>query len=263
VGDNKTVRPALRRLGWLAVPLAAGLLVATWRRRKERAANGDGNGGGGWYRWIYRVSYLVGFTPWDRGVPLGELVRLVEGPQAPAPGRALDLGCGTGTNSIYLARHGWDVTGVDVVPRALAEAQRAAGAAGVAAAFVEGDVTDLESLGLAGGFDLLVDAGCYHTIPRDGRDGYVRGVTALAAPGATLLLFGFASVPVASMGAGLKPDDVRDRFAGWEVVSVKEVTSEDLREQLGANRPGGREPRMTTWAARRFQPWQYVLRRKP
>jgi methylase of polypeptide subunit release factors len=53
-------------------------------------------------------------------------VALVEGPAAPPPGRALDLGCGTGMDSVYLALHGWDVTGVDQVPRAMALAHHRA-----------------------------------------------------------------------------------------------------------------------------------------
>jgi SAM-dependent methyltransferase len=61
--------------------------------------------------------------PWDSGDPAPELVELVEGPAPPRPGRALDLGCGIGTNAVYLARHGWDVTGVDLVHNAVAAAR--------------------------------------------------------------------------------------------------------------------------------------------
>ena len=54
---------------------------------------------------------------------------MVEGADRLATGRALDLGCGTGTNSIYLAQHGWETTGVDFVPRAIGIAKRKAEAA--------------------------------------------------------------------------------------------------------------------------------------
>lgn len=50
----------------------------------------------------------------NAGVTPPELVALVEGPGAPAPGRALELGCGTGTNAVYPARHGWRVAVVDL-----------------------------------------------------------------------------------------------------------------------------------------------------
>ena len=78
---------------------------------------------------FFRVAYLVGFKPWDSGVPPPELVAVVEGADRLSPGKALDVGCGTGTNSIYMARHGWDVTGVDFVPRAINTAKRKAKAA--------------------------------------------------------------------------------------------------------------------------------------
>src|SRR3954447_4873017 len=80
---------------------------------------------------------------WERRVPPADLVEVIEGPMALAPARALDLGCGTGTDSIYLAQRGWDITGVDMVPEPLAIARRKAAARGVLANFVHGDVTRL------------------------------------------------------------------------------------------------------------------------
>src|SRR5262249_28326532 len=74
-------------------------------------------------RLLYEIAYRVGFVPWDTGAPPAELVAAVEGPNRLAPGRALDLGCGTGTNVVYLCRHGWQVTGVDMVGRALSLAR--------------------------------------------------------------------------------------------------------------------------------------------
>ncbi len=84
-----------------------------------------------WYQLVYRLIYRLGLIFWRRATPPAELVALVEGPSALPVGRALDLGCGTGTDTIYLANHGWDVTGVDMTPRALAIAWRDATAAGV------------------------------------------------------------------------------------------------------------------------------------
>ncbi len=79
----------------------------------------------------YRVLYRVGFTPWDQDHVPAELSALVEGPTALAPARALDVGCGTGTQAVYLVEHGWQVTGVDAVERALAQARRKAEEKGV------------------------------------------------------------------------------------------------------------------------------------
>ena len=139
---------------------------------------------------FYRIAYLVGFKPWDTGVTPPELVAVVEGPGELPPHTALELGCGTGTNAIYLAQHGWDVTAVDFTPQPVKAARRKAEAAGVEPRFVVGDVTQLERLGVGGGYSLIFDLGCFHSIPEAGRGGYARGVTAAAAPGATFLLFG-------------------------------------------------------------------------
>ena len=165
---------------------------------------------------LYELMYLVGFKPWDRGVSPPELVAAVEGPEALEAGRALDLGCGTGTNAIYLARRGWEVTAVDAVGRPLRTARRKADAAGVSPWFVHGDVTRLPDLGIGGGYRLLFDLGCFHSIPVARRDAYAAGATAAAAPGATFLLYGFA--PGAMPGAtGVTADELRSRFTGWEL----------------------------------------------
>jgi SAM-dependent methyltransferase len=138
-------------------------------------------------------------------------------------GRALDLGCGTGTDSIYLASHGWQVTGIDMVPKALAIARRRAAAAGVSPSFVEGDVTRLQDLGLGDDHTLVLDFGCYHTLPEDRRPAYVASVSSATAPGGTLLLFGFRRPPrAAPMHAGVTLEEVRARFAshGWQVLDA-------------------------------------------
>ena len=167
---------------------------------------------------FFRFAYRFGFKPWDSGVSPPELAAFVE--KNPA-GKALDLGCGTGTNCIYLVQHGWDVTGVDFTPRAIAMARQKSKTAGVAPRLLVGDVTRLTELGIGDGYQLLFDLGCFHSVPDAGRDAYVRGATAVAAPGATLMLFGFIRGEGGRrMGPrGMGRTEVRDRFAGsWDVV---------------------------------------------
>jgi SAM-dependent methyltransferase len=162
---------------------------------------------------FFKVAYLVGFKPWDSGVPPPELVEVIEGAQALVPGRALDLGCGTGTNSIYLAHHGWDVTGVDVVGRAVNAARRKAAGAAVRPRFLKGDVTRLGDLKLGGGYELLFDLGCFHSLPPERRADYVSGVAAEAAPEATMLLFGFIhGIRRWPRPPGLREGEIEERF---------------------------------------------------
>ena len=164
---------------------------------------------------LFTAFYRFGFTPWD-GHPLPTSLRdLVTGERALAPGTALDLGCGTGDNSIYLARHGWAVTGVDYVANAVDKARAKAAAAKVTVTFARADVTRLSGEGVGSGFDLIVDSGCLHGMSTPDRDAYVREVAAVAAPTARLLIVAF--VPGSSFGVpGVEPDEVTRRFAtGW------------------------------------------------
>lgn len=169
---------------------------------------------------LFTVFYRLGFTPWD-GHPLAATLRdLAEGDRALPPGTALDVGCGTGDTTIFLAEHGWRVTGADYVDRALAKARAKAAARGVLGSFVRADATRLSAEGIGSDFDLIVDNGCLHGMPADDRDAYVREVSAVAAPGAHLLIHAF--VPGGSFGvAGIDPDEVGRRFAGdWTLRST-------------------------------------------
>jgi SAM-dependent methyltransferase len=183
---------------------------------------------------LFRIFYRVGFTPWD-GHPIAEnLQNLVEGTgdQLPLPaGTALDLGCGTGDSSIYLARHGWKVTGVDFVPRALDKAR--AKAADLPINFVQADVTRLSKAGIGADFGLIVDNGCLHNMSDGDRDAYVREVSAVAGPDARLLIVAFQ--PGGRFGVrGVDPAEMERRFAsGWTLLSSGQERELD-REQTPA-----------------------------
>ncbi|MFC4565020.1 class I SAM-dependent methyltransferase [Nocardiopsis mangrovi] len=176
--------------------------------------------------------YDAGKPPWDTGVTPPELVALVGGHSALQPGRALELGCGTGTNAIYLARHGWEVTAVDLIDRAVDQAGERAEAAGAAVRLLRGDATRLDELDAPGPFDLFFDLSCYCGIPLHRRDAYAAGLTRRAAPGARLLMFGYGPEPldnpipeVTSWAAGVTADELRAGFAGWELLDVTPGTN--------------------------------------
>jgi SAM-dependent methyltransferase len=173
---------------------------------------------------FFRLMYRRGFTPWDSGVSPPELVGVIEGAGRLASGRALDLGCGTGTTSVYMASKGWQVTGVDFVPRPIRVARAKAASAGVSVAFLVGDVTRLHELPIEPGFDLLFDQGCFHSLPDRARPAYVRGVSRMTRSGATSLLYAFGRQPDGHrrrfFPKGITPDEVRALFADFEMVEA-------------------------------------------
>jgi SAM-dependent methyltransferase len=174
---------------------------------------------------LFRLFYRLGFTPWD-GHPLAQSLRnLVEGNDSTASpalptAAALELGCGTGDASIYLAKQGWQVTAVDFVPAALDQARTKAHVESVDVNFVHADVRHLREAGITGPVRLIIDNGCLHNMNDDDRDCYVREVSAVAAPGARLLIVAF--VPGGRFGVrGIDRTEMERRFAsGWTLVSA-------------------------------------------
>jgi SAM-dependent methyltransferase len=169
---------------------------------------------------LFKTFYRLGFTPWD-GHPMAKSLRdLIEGDKALAAGTALDLGCGTGDTSIYLAKHGWQVTGVDFVARAVDKARAKAAANTAAVTFAQADVTRLSSESIGSNFGLIVDNGCLHGMSDVDRDAYVREVTAVAAPDARLLIVGFSPGTTRPV-RGIDQAEVERRFtADWTLLSA-------------------------------------------
>ena len=124
--------------------------------------------------------------PWDDELPPPEVIEIVP---LLKPGRALDLGCGYGRTSIYVAKHGWQGDGVDFVPAAVDGAKRRAAAAGVAdrVNFYEGSASSPNML--SGPYDLAVDIGCMHSFPLEQLIEYRDSLKRLLSSGAKYLLF--------------------------------------------------------------------------
>ncbi|WP_199748164.1 class I SAM-dependent methyltransferase [Actinomadura sp. WAC 06369] len=170
--------------------------------------------------------YAAGRPPWDSGVTPPELVALVEGDAAPPPGRALELGCGTGTNAVYLARRGWEVVAVDLIDGAVRQAREKAAAAGVPVRVLRGDATRLDDLDVPGPFDLFFDLSCYCGVPPHRRAAYAAGLSRRAAPGARLLMFGYGPEAFDDPVSGVTADELRARFTGWTLTEVVPGTND-------------------------------------
>jgi cyclopropane fatty-acyl-phospholipid synthase-like methyltransferase len=141
---------------------------------------------------------------WDTGISPPELVDYIT---THTPGKALELGCGTGTNAITLAKSGWRVTGVDFALRAVKIARNKAQRTRVQVDFQLDNVTRLESI--TGPFDLILDIGCFHSLPTNTHPQYMANIERLLSPTGTYLLYVF--------------------FKKWTWVHRTEVTEEAVR----------------------------------
>jgi cyclopropane fatty-acyl-phospholipid synthase-like methyltransferase len=137
-------------------------------------------------RLFFELRYLLGLAPWDTGISPPELMRFIESNPS---GRALDIGCGTGTNAITLAEHGWQVTGLDFSGQAIARSRRKARSKSLQIEFIQGDVNALNDL--RGTFDLCLDIGCYHSLPLVTQAAYADQLARLTTAGGTILMYSF------------------------------------------------------------------------
>lgn len=172
---------------------------------------------------FYKFQYLIGLTPWERmpSLPIGEqAVKLLdreEHDREPPLGRALDLGCGTGFWSVSLARRGWEVTGVELVPKALRKARERAGKAGVEVRFLEGSITALTSEGVGSGYRLFLDFGVVHGLAPEQVRQVGREVTAVSAEDATLLMYAFSPGRRGPLPRGIDREEIERAYDGWTI----------------------------------------------
>lgn len=133
---------------------------------------------------FWDLVYAFDETPWDTGEVPPEVRRVTRDGTVSPPGRALDVGCGTGTNVFYLAHRGFEVTGIDVSRLAINRARRKAEEHGVAVEFHAFDVTKLHRPGspAVGPMDFVLDIGCFHTLDGPARGDYVEMLRHVLAP---------------------------------------------------------------------------------
>ena len=187
----------------------------------------------------YALAYRFGIAPWERAgeeaaEQFGGLLDREQ--ERTPPGRALDLGCGRGAHSVELARRGWDVTGIDVVPRALAAARERAAAAGRSVEFVAADVTDLPS-SVSGPYDFLLDVGCFHGLTSAQQLRLGQGIERVTRPGATMLVLSFARGGRGPLPRGADARDLAAAFAAWTVIDEQVAKTAGMPAPLRRRAP--------------------------
>jgi len=188
----------------------------------------------------YARMYRFGFTPWERyrtaaAASIAARLDREETERSRPLGRALDLGCGRGLYTPELARRGWEAVGVDCVPAASeAAVAKSRGAAGLS--YVVGDVTRLPSANL-GTFDFFLDIGCFQGLGAGQRLSEGDGVSALANPGATVLLLSFGPSRWRWLVEGASQEEVQTAFAGWEMLATKPADTAGLGWPMNQTAP--------------------------
>jgi len=160
--------------------------------------------------------YSPGRRPWSgrpNRVLVDELARL-----RPAPSTALDLGCGTGGDALWLAEQGWRVTAVDISAAALDQAEQAARVQGLGAR-VDWRRVDLDDGFPVGAWDLVTSAYLQAPVAL-GRDAILRGAAAAVAPGGTLLVIGHATAPT---WAESPPEHMQDLPGPHDVLAILDL----------------------------------------
>jgi SAM-dependent methyltransferase len=191
---------------------------------------------------FYTVAYAVGFRPWERAgreaaEQFGGLLDR-EAMERPAPpGRAVDLGCGTGTHAINLASRGWRAVGIDNQHRALKIARARAAASGTDVTFVHGDVTALRAGDIGAPADFFLDVGCFHHLPGPGRQAMADCVTVAAAPDATLLMLAFNRARRGPLPPGASREEIETAFGGWKILADEPADTSGMPRALQGSAP--------------------------
>ncbi len=175
---------------------------------------------------VYDAAYS-GVPNWDIGRPQRAFVWLAESGLVRGP--VLDVGCGTGELSLFLARRGHDVLGIDLSRLAVEQARGKARWRRVDAHFLVWDALHLSGLAEAGlSFRTVVDSAMLHLLGDRERDRFVAELGTVVPPGGRYFVLGDA--PHADRpGYGITPEELRDRFdavGGWEVVLAEETVFE-------------------------------------
>jgi SAM-dependent methyltransferase len=180
----------------------------------------------------WNEQYIAGGAPWDTGEPDGHLVEFLRSSPV-EQGLALDVGCGTGTNALWLAEHGFAVLGIDVAAAAIEKARAKVAGAELDCRFATADF--LRDGAVGGSFDLVFDRGCFHVFDEaQDRERFARRVASLLKrDGRWLSLIGSTEGPPRDHGPPRR--SARDVMSAIEPqLEILEFRSIEFRANLPA-----------------------------
>jgi len=183
--------------------------------------------------------------PWFDPDPSPVVVGAVEGGFLPAGAAVLDIGCGAGSNVLYLARKGFRAHGIDISPGAIRAAEARAQAEGLTIDVRTGDALAIADP--AESYGGLVDIGCFHTIPIGRRPDYAREVARILRPDGSFVLSWVAREHEGPHGPPHRPslEDVTKTFEARFLFT---------RTEFHGAPQGGSLPFYSAWMVRRSVP---------
>jgi len=166
------------------------------------------------------ASYHDGPAPWEIGGPQPVVARLVS--EGTFAGAVLDVGCGSGDNTLHIASLGLPVLGVDVAETALARAREKAEARGISVSFAVADAFRLERL--SRGFATVLDCGLFHCFEGEERLRYATSLASVTSHGGTLYVLCFSDDGPLTGPHPISRDDLITAFnpgSGWNVATIE------------------------------------------
>ena len=188
------------------------------------------------YARMYRSGSRPGSAMQRRRRQVSPRCWIARRPSGPAPWAVRSTSAAAAASTPpELARRGWEAVGIDYVPAAV-EAAKAKSRGTDGLSYVVGDVTRLESARL-GTFDFFLDIGCFQGLDAGQRQAQAEGVSALANPGATMLLLSFGPSRWRWLVEGASQEEVQTAFAGWQMLAAKPADTAGLGWPMNQTAP--------------------------
>jgi cyclopropane fatty-acyl-phospholipid synthase-like methyltransferase len=162
------------------------------------------------YKQIYQEKGKV-HLGWTAGTANPEIINLVYEGVIPVGSKILEIGCGLGSESVFMAARGMDVTALDISEAAVNRGKQIADAYGIHVNWIAADLLETDLFNED--FDILTDQGCFHHMHENERELYMKKVVKYLKPGGMFILRSFSDkIPGGPQPRRVSSDDMISTF---------------------------------------------------